>query len=359
MPRAATKRRRSISKRKRSARSRSSRAEPPIERGAGARVGHPGRPRRRSPRAVVPVAEADGPSSGSQSHPAEDSRRLRSARESAAKCPGWREVPAADRDPVPVTAHVERDDAPAERPHGPDDRRHLVDGVRNDVASGSKPPSNEPIALAGQPVGFTDRPGGADEQILDDEVEATTLALQELEGVPDDDLDSQAVETEVAPGKAQDLPVDLDADDLGVRVEDADRPAHAAGGEPQQEDAPASASGQQQDRGGQRPPDDAGERAARAMDRGLCAVDPKLEALARLPNENSISGLQQMPLLPAKPTCLDRRVSQILSLPRHGPVERRGGLSQVSLRASLWGARRASSDPHDQVRARRTRHQGT
>ena len=111
-------------------------------------MGHPGRPRRRSPRAVVPVAEADDPSSGSQGHPAEDSGRLRSARQSAAKCPGRRQVPAADRDPVPVAPDVQRDDASAERPHGPDDRRHLVDGVRYDVASGSEPLSNESIALA-------------------------------------------------------------------------------------------------------------------------------------------------------------------------------------------------------------------
>ena len=174
------------------------------------------------------------------------------------------------------------------RAHGPDDRRHLVDRVRDDVACRVAAASDEIVAFAEQPVGLADGARGADEEVLDDQIEAAPVAPQELEGVPGDDLEAQAAEAEVPPAEAQHLPVQLDADDLGVRIQRADRPAHAAGGEAEQQHAPAAAPRQEQDRGGQRPPDDTGERAARAVDRGLRAVDPKLEALARASNENSI-----------------------------------------------------------------------
>ena len=215
------------------------RAEPALERGRALRrvvqidpgEAHPGN-RTRSQDGVAGHRVR-------REHPGEDPGRLRSPREGLAKSARRREIATADRDPVPVAADVQRDDATAERPHGPDDRRHLVDGVRDDVPAGTEPPTDEPIALTEEPIRLADGTRGSDEQVLDDEVELAAIVTQELEGVAHDQLDAQAVETEVAACEAHDLPVELDADDLGGRVQRAHRLPHAAGGEPEQQDAPA------------------------------------------------------------------------------------------------------------------------
>src|SRR5512139_2608227 len=84
----------------------------------------------------------------------------------------------ANDDPVPVAADVERDDPSAERAHGTDDGRHLVDGVRDDESTEAEPLPNKMVALAGQPLRLSDGARVADEEILDDKVEPPSFPSQ-------------------------------------------------------------------------------------------------------------------------------------------------------------------------------------
>jgi hypothetical protein len=189
-----------------------------------------------------------------------------------------------------MAADVERDDAATEGAHGTDDRRCLVDGVRDDVSMRAKPPPDEPVAFIEEPGGLSNGADGADEQVLDDQVELTPLAAEVLQRVPYHQLDTEPVEAEVTAGDADDLAVQLDTHDLGVGIQGPERPADAAGGQAQQKDASGAASGQEENGGGEGPPDDAGERATRAVNRGLCAVDPQLEAAADAPDLDPWAG---------------------------------------------------------------------
>ena len=78
--------------------------------------------------------------------------------------------------------------------------------------------------------------------------------------------------------ETQHLGVVLDADDLGLTVEGAQRAGDATPADAEQEHAAATAR-DQQDRCGERPPDGARERVARALERRERAVDAELDAV--------------------------------------------------------------------------------
>jgi hypothetical protein len=183
-----------------------------------------------------------------------------------------------------VATNVEGDDPAAEGAHGPDDRRHLVDRVGNHVASGAEPAADEWVAFAEKPLGLADGARGADEEIFDHEVEEASLAPEMVEGVSEDQLHTEVVEVEVAARDPDDLGVELDAHDLGRGVQDANRTGHAAGGQPQNQDAPGTPAGDQQNRRGERPPHHSGETVAGAVNRRLSAVDPHLDPAADTAN---------------------------------------------------------------------------
>ena len=99
------------------------------------------------------------------------------------------------------------------------------------VGAGPQPAADEPVALAGQPLGLVDAAGGPDEQVLHDQVEAARRVAQVGQCVPGHHLDPERVEVEVPAGSAQHATVALDADDLGPGVEGAEGACHAAGGQ--------------------------------------------------------------------------------------------------------------------------------
>jgi hypothetical protein len=96
-----------------------------------------------------------------------------------------------------VAADGEGDDPGGDPAQGADDVRRLVDGVRDDIAARAEPALDEAVALFQKPVGLAHRAGGADEEVLDDQVEAAAAAAQVLQGLPDDELDPEAIVLEV------------------------------------------------------------------------------------------------------------------------------------------------------------------
>jgi hypothetical protein len=175
------------------------------------------------------VAEDPGEFAAVREHPSEGTRR--------------REVATVENDLVPVAADAQGDDATADGTHGTEDRRRLVYGVRDEEAAAPEPPMDEPVPFVEQPGGLPDRSRRANEQVLDDQVEAARVAAQKLEGVFDHDLDAQRVEAEVPAGHLDDLPVEFDADDRGIRRQRSNRSGHAGGREAEEEDAPGTIPG--------------------------------------------------------------------------------------------------------------------
>ncbi|HXK12778.1 MAG TPA: hypothetical protein VMT70_24305, partial [Vicinamibacteria bacterium] len=101
-----------------------------------------------------------------------------------------------------MAVDVEGDDPAADRAHGPDDGRRLVDGVRDHEAATPEPAADQPVALAEQPVGLAHGAWRADEQVFHDQVEPSPFGLQVLQRVGRDQLETEVVEAEVLPRDA-------------------------------------------------------------------------------------------------------------------------------------------------------------
>jgi hypothetical protein len=194
-----------------------------------------------------------------------------------------RNVAPADDDPVPVPPHVEGDHASAQGTHGADDARHLVDRVRHHEAPWATPSSDEAVALVEQPLRLADRAGRADEEVLDDQVETPSFTAQVLEGVAEHQVELQPFELEMLPGQPQDVGVALHTDDRGLGVEGPDCPGDAPAAEAEEQDPPPRTGPEENDRGGEGPPDDPCYPAAGPVQRREGAVHTQLEALAALP----------------------------------------------------------------------------
>jgi hypothetical protein len=111
--------------------------------------------------------------------------------------------------------------------------------------------------------------------VVDDEIEAagTRQVPQQTAGVRADDRRAERVEGELAPRHVEDLGIEVDGEDLGVRSQCAQDADHRAAADAEEEHPRRSSGRQEQDRCGQQIPGGAGGLLAVPPHRGAGAVD--------------------------------------------------------------------------------------
>jgi hypothetical protein len=192
---------------------------------------------------------------------------------------GLGEGAPGDHDAIPVAPDVQGDDGLPEGPQRANEGWHLMDRVRAHDASRAKAPPDLRIAFLEKPARLADGARRPDEQIFDDEVERAPRPPKEVSSIPVHQLQAQAVQLEVAPGCLDHTGVPLDPDHLDLRLEHAQGTDHGAASQSEHEHTSPPTTRDQEDRGGEGPPDDPGDPAPRTVEGREGAVHAELDTM--------------------------------------------------------------------------------